>query len=151
MVTGRIHVIGFGNPLCGDDGVGIEVIRALRLDRPRGDVHIHEAGIGGLAALGYFEGCRRAVVVDALRAGGAPGRIRRLARGDLGGAPASLHLLGVEALLGAAMAVGLAPDVVVIGIEIELAGVRPGHVGLSPEVAAAVGPAADAVRRACAI
>ena len=79
-----LHVICFGNLWQGDDGFGIHVFRRLR-ERPGlpRQVKLFDAGIAGLGALGYFEGCRKAVIVDALKTGGRVGRVRRLRLDDL--------------------------------------------------------------------
>ena len=71
-----LHVIGFGNLWQGDDGFGIHVLRRLG-ELPR-HVKVFDGGIAGFGALGYFEACSKAVIVDALRTGGRVGRVRRL-------------------------------------------------------------------------
>jgi hydrogenase maturation protease len=118
-----VHVICFGNLWQGDDGFGVRVFQRLcgRKDLPA-DVKVFEAGTAGLAALGYFEGCRKAVIVDALKTGAAPGLARRLALDEIDSPDEaySLHQLGVNHLLEAmkiAFAGREAPEVVVIGAE----------------------------------
>ena len=119
-----LHVICFGNLWQGDDGFGIHVFRRLR-ERPGlpRQVKLFDAGIAGLGALGYFEGCRKAVIVDALKTGSRVGRIRRLRADDLvpPGPELSLHGFGVAHLLTALPAVlgGRAlPEMVLIGASI---------------------------------
>ena len=65
------HIICFGNLWQGDDGFGIHVFRRLKEGcvLPR-QVKVFEGGVAGLQALPYFEGCRKAIVVDALRSAG---------------------------------------------------------------------------------
>ena len=61
-------------------------------------VRAFDAGTAGLNALGYFEGCAKAVIVDAVRTGARPGTLHRLLPADLE-SPArelSLHELGVS-------------------------------------------------------
>ena len=60
-----LHVICFGNLWEGDDGFGIHVFRRLneRPGLPR-QVRLFDAGIAGLGALGYFERCQKAAIVD---------------------------------------------------------------------------------------
>ena len=148
-----IHVICFGNLWQGDDGFGIRVFERLRdrSDWPT-DVKVFEAGTAGLAALGYFEGCRKAVIVDALKTGGAPGRVRRLALDEIEvpDEAYSLHQLGVNHLLAAMMGAVTGrelPEVVVIGAE---AGeIDPFTDRLSPALEAALEPAIDLIAREC--
>jgi hydrogenase maturation protease len=119
-----VHVICFGNIWQGDDGFGIRVFKRLceQRDRPA-HARLFEAGTAGLAALDYFEGCRKAVIVDALKSGGAPGLVRRFTMDEIGSPDDeySLHQLGVNHLLAAvtaAFAGRVPPEVVVIGAEI---------------------------------
>lgn len=140
------HIVCFGNALHGDDGFGLHVHRRLRREALPAGSQIFEAGTAGLDALGYFEGCTRAVIVDAIRAGGRPGTVHRLAASDLAppGGELSLHDLGIAGLLAALTAVSREPpEVVVIGAE--AGDVGPFTDGLSPPLAAAVDEAARLV------
>ena len=119
-----LHVICFGNLWQGDDGFGVHVYRRLR-ERPvpPRQVKLFDAGIAGLGALGYFEGCRKAVIVDALKTCGRVGHVRRvrLDKLDPPGPELSLHAFGVHHLLTALPAVlgGRAlPEIVLIGAQI---------------------------------
>jgi hydrogenase maturation protease len=98
-----------------------------------GPLKLFEAGTAGLAALDYFEGCRKVLVVDALKSGGAPGLVRCFTMDELGSPDDeySLHQLGVNHLgaVTAAFAGRVAPKVVVIGAEI---GVRSFHEPAQP-------------------
>jgi len=60
-------VLGLGNPILTDDGVGIEVVRALkpRVDDPQ--VTLHESSLGGLNLLDILVGYDRAIIVDAIQ------------------------------------------------------------------------------------
>src|SRR5215471_14413127 len=119
-----VHVICFGNIWQGDDGFGIRVFKRLceQRDWPA-HAKLLEAGTAGLAAIDYFEGCRKVVIVDALKSGGAPGLVRRFTIDEIDSPDDeySLHQLGVNHLLAAvtaAFARRAVPDVVVIGAEI---------------------------------
>jgi hydrogenase maturation protease len=76
-----IVVIGCGNANRSDDGVGPEVVRALR-DRGAGrqpeQVRLIDAGTDGMAAMFAARGCRSLIVVDACRSGSEPGAIFEL-------------------------------------------------------------------------
>ena len=130
------HVVCFGNAWHGDDGFGLRVYRRLQREALPPGSRIFDAGTAGLDALGYFEGCARAVIVDALGPGERPGAVYRLAAGDLGlpGGEFSLHELGVASLLAALAP--KAPEIVVIGAEV--GEVRPFTDRLSPALVAAV-------------
>jgi len=149
-----IHVICFGNLWQGDDGFGVRVFQRL-CDRGDWPVHVKmfEAGTAGLAALDYFEGCRKVVIVDALKTGGAPGRVSRLALDeiDLPDEAYSQHQLGVNHLL-AAMKAAFAgrdtPEVVVIGAEV--GEIDPFTDRLSPALEAALEPVVGLIICECA-
>jgi hydrogenase maturation protease len=154
LIAGRaamLHVVCFGNPWQGDDGFGIHVFRRLcgLRDLPRW-VKLFDAGIAGLGSLGYFENCTKVVIVDAMKAGGRAGRVRRLHLDDLNppGPELSLHAFGVEHLL-AAFPVALGgwgvPEVVLIGAEI--GEVRRFSDELTPPLQAALDRAVRLVRR----
>jgi hydrogenase maturation protease len=143
------HVVCFGSAWHGDDGFGLHVYRRLpELEAlPRGS-RIFEAGTAGLDALAYFERCARAVIVDAVRAGGSVGTVHRLAASDLErpGEEWSLHDLGVTTLLAALEAVlAEPPEIVVIGAEV--GEISPFNDRLSPPVQAAVPEALRLVLR----
>ncbi|HHT9154350.1 MAG TPA: hydrogenase maturation protease, partial [Candidatus Tripitaka sp. YC43] len=73
-----IAIIGIGNPLLGDDGVGVEVIKEMeRLTLPS-HVRLYDGGVGGLSLVGLIDGHREAIFVDALEMGLEPGSIRQL-------------------------------------------------------------------------
>ncbi|MBN1539283.1 MAG: hydrogenase maturation protease [Candidatus Thermoplasmatota archaeon] len=59
----RTIIVGIGNPILGDDGVGLHVVRQLK---GRTDVDIREAYTGGLNLLDMILGYDRAVLVDAI-------------------------------------------------------------------------------------
>jgi hydrogenase maturation protease len=82
----RTVVIGIGNPVRSDDGVGLAVARAVRErvgDRP--DVDVEELWAGGLRLVEAMAGYDRAIVIDAMVTGTSPpGTVRRLDLADLG-------------------------------------------------------------------
>src|SRR5262245_56711666 len=146
-----LHIVCFGNPWQGDDGFGTHVFRRLReLRGLTRRVKVFDGGIAGLDAVGYFEGCHKAVIVDAMRTGGRVGRVRRLRPEDLrsSGSELSLHAFGVEHLLTALPAMLGAremPEVVLIGAEI--GEVRWFGDELTPPLRAAICRAVRLVRR----
>lgn len=82
----RSIVIGVGNPLLGDDGVGIRVARELsrRFDNHHG-VAVTELYAGGLRLMEAMVGFDRALVVDAMVTGACPpGTVRCFAPEELG-------------------------------------------------------------------
>ncbi|MCX4904019.1 hydrogenase maturation protease [Streptomyces sp. NBC_00878] len=147
----RIAVVGVGNEFRRDDGVGWAVVARLREradERPLPPDTVLAACDGDPGRLiGLWEGASLAVVVDAAHAHpGTPGRVHRLELdgGHLAGPPStSSHGLGLGEAVELARVLGLMPDRLVV-YAVEGADGSFGT-GLSPAVADAVDPLADAV------
>lgn len=141
-----VTVLGVGNTVMGDDGVGPALLERLVADGVDPRVTCVDGGTGGLALLPDVQDARRLLVLDAVR-GPTPGAVVHLT-GDqlprlLGGA-LSPHQVGLLDLLSAARLLGTEPE------RVEVVGVVPGsvapRVGLSPAVAAALPAAAGTAR-----
>ena len=79
----RALILGVGNTVRCDDGVGVAVVRRLaRTDTP-GNVDVADAGTSGLGMLDMVSGYDRLVIVDAIDCGEPPGTILRLSLDDL--------------------------------------------------------------------
>jgi hydrogenase maturation protease len=75
----RTLIIGLGNPLITDDSVGLRVVEALKSElADRTDVEVSEDYWGGLRLMERMIGYDRAIVVDAIQTGAAPGTIHQL-------------------------------------------------------------------------
>ncbi|MDH3283456.1 MAG: hydrogenase maturation protease [Acidobacteriota bacterium] len=116
-------VIGLGNPVLTDDGVGWHVAERLRktLDG-RDDVHVELACVGGLALMEEMVGFDRAIVVDATRSDATPGTVRRFGPGELSTQhSASGHDVNLATALKLGRRLGAAlpddGDIVLIGVE----------------------------------
>jgi hydrogenase maturation protease len=82
-------VLGFGNPILTDDGVGHRVAQEIqdRVDHP--GVTVAETSLAGLSVLDILTGYDRAIIIDAIQTvGGKPGQIYRLEPEDFN---ATLH------------------------------------------------------------
>jgi hydrogenase maturation protease len=121
-MTGTV-VIGLGNPILGDDAVGLHVARALQgvLAGVRGLV-FKELHAGGMRIMDAVAGFERAVIVDAMCSGSlAPGSVRRLEAAQLGRARnlASTHDTNLPTALelGRVLGLRMPSEVTVFGIE----------------------------------
>ena len=133
-------VLGLGNVLLRDDGVGSAAAAALAADyEPPPGVSVLDGGTLGLALLPYLEDAAHVILVDAVRADAAPGTLVRLEGDDVGPVVAtrlSPHQIGVADLLDGAHWRGRYPSrVLLLGIVPESLDL---DVGLSPRVAAAL-------------
>jgi len=144
-VSAKTVVLGLGNVLHADDGVGAQVIQRLRDDaRVPGEVSLVEGGTLGLELLPYVWDCANLIVVDAVDVGAAPGTVVRVAGEELHSLPGNggVHQLGVSDLLVALRVLGgKQPEVVLLGVQ-------PANTDwstdLSPAVAAAVNSLVEA-------
>lgn len=119
-VSGRSEtvVIGLGNIVLSDDGLGVHVVRRLR-DRYRREdgVELTEGGTAGLLLLPHLAEARRAIIVDAIDIGAPAGTLVRLEGEDCASVFASCispHDIGLKDLLGAAWISGAWPQQLVI-------------------------------------
>lgn len=136
----RTLILGLGNPLLGDEGIGGRVIEELRgLELPAG-VELADGGTAGLGLIGLMEGYQRVIIVDAADMGRPPGHVVRFTPSEVqfktAEAPLSLHQIGLGEALVVAEALEMAPA------ELIIIGIQPGRieagVGLSPEVEGAI-------------
>jgi hydrogenase maturation protease len=111
-------VLGLGNVLLRDDGLGVTAVTALidRYDRPEG-VRILDGGTLGLSLLPAVEQADRLILVDAIQGDSAPGDFVRLTGDDVGPAVSSRlspHQVGVADLLDGARWLDRYPSPVVL-------------------------------------
>ncbi len=114
-----MRVIGVGNVLLCDEGVGVHVVRELsRRGEPPGTEFL-DGGVAGATLLNLIEGEERVVLIDAADAPLPPGTVVRLLADDLssGGAPRwSLHDLNLAGVLGMMRLRETLPELLVLGI-----------------------------------
>lgn len=131
-VTGRVLVIGYGNPLRGDDGLGCRAAAAIAARWP--DVSVLTPQQLTLELAEPISRARLVILIDA-DAGTAPGHIAyRSVAFDPAAAGTLHHHVSPEALVGAAHALyGQAPHVLLVTVGGQTFDV---HEGLSPDVEA---------------
>jgi hydrogenase maturation protease len=140
--TKTVLVIGTGNELLGDEGLGVHVARALLArDGLPEHVEVLEAGTALLDLLPHMSRYPQVILVDAVRAGQEPGSLYRLeivagsALQPVSYPPVSLHEWGILETLHAAETLGLMPgQLTLLGAEPEI--VEP-SLELSPRLARA--------------
>jgi hydrogenase maturation protease len=77
-------IVGLGNPILSDDGIGIRVAQSVRERVTDSEVEFLEASLGGLRLAEQLEGYDRAILIDAIQTrGGQPGAIYRLTLDDI--------------------------------------------------------------------
>ena len=121
MPPPKYVVLGLGNILHSDDGVGPQAIERMRSDaRVPEDVALIEGGTLGLELLPYIWDCSYLLVLDAVDIGQPPGTLVRMSRQELQTLPGkgSVHQLGVADLLVALRVLARQqPTVVLLGVQ----------------------------------
>jgi hydrogenase maturation protease len=118
-----ILVLGIGNILLRDEGVGVRVIEQMQRMRLPDNVELVDGGTAGADLLDVLAERRKVIVIDAVQADCKPGTVLRFTADDLvrpDGVGMSLHELGLGEALTMTKQLGCAPeDVVVFGIKPE--------------------------------
>ena len=140
ILNAPVRILGCGNLLMGNDGVGLRVIEALEKTELGSleNLDIADAGVCGLDLLNYFDGARKVIIVDAVLANSPVGSVHRLEGKDLLKTDEPLNLVSVHDLtILDVMRIGehvqVLPEIVVIGIEIGII-VTDATLEISPEV-----------------
>ncbi len=141
-----ILVVGLGNSLLGDDGLGVEVISRLRTRSLQPRVELLDGGTAGLYLLPHLEGRSHILVVDAVDIGGRPGQLVRLQASEIPtriGLKLSEHQVTFCEVLALMDLVGVAPaEFLLLGVQ---ARSRCWGDPLSPEVEAAISRATEEI------
>lgn len=157
----KVLVIGIGNILLGDDGIGVWLANELSGSNLPEDVDIIDAGTLGINLLPLIGDAEKLIIIDAIDAGLKAGEIVEipiyrqteshrhiLMEEDLPKSPMlSLHETNIFDALKAAQLVGKLPkEVLLIGIQI--ASLKP-SCGLSPELKGRMKKYVEAIRQIC--
>ncbi len=153
-MTPRTLLLGLGNPILGDDGVGWRVAEAVqtRLGTLNAPVEVDFASLGGLSLMERMLGYERVILVDCLQIGDAPvGTVQSMPLSELAnptaGHSASAHDTSLITALEAAKTMGAETPSRVDVVTIEATNTFDFSEQLSPEVAAAVPVATQEVLR----
>lgn len=144
----QILVLGIGNLLMQDDGVGVYLAQQMEKQQWPSAVTVIETGTALFNYLGEISQSQTVLLIDAVRAGGAPGSVYRLTLSDLASSPddcRDAHGVSLCHLIQLArMLVGYPKQVFIYGVEPKELG--PG-LGLSLEVVEALPKVVQAVNR----
>jgi hydrogenase maturation protease len=120
--TGRTIVLGLGNLLLRDEGIGVHIVRILeerKILPPR--IELIDGGVATLDVVEMFDENDRLIVIDAVRGGEEPGAIYTFRPGDVKSkycATTSLHQLSFLEALRMASQIGKVPaSITIIGVE----------------------------------
>jgi hydrogenase maturation protease len=142
MTEDTIIVLGVGNILLKDEGVGVRVVEELerRYDFPE-NVRLVDGGTQGLWLLSTVQEARHLIVVDAVLGGGEPGTFYRLEKDDLPKGlrtKQSAHDSDLVEVLNLCALLGSEPQSVLV-LGVQPADIQPYGLELTEKVAARVG------------
>jgi hydrogenase maturation protease len=142
----EVLVLGVGNLLVGDEGVGVHACRALEAETWPAHVHLVDGGTGGFHLLGLLRSHARVILIDATRDGSPPGTVAQFRARLAADFPPALgaHDIGLRDLITAAALLGPLPEIDVITVSV--AELKPMTLELSPPVGAALPEVARRVR-----
>lgn len=119
----RTLILGIGNILLGDEGIGVRVIEHLRNFSLPDSVDILDGGTSGADLLELLCGYERVILIDAINGNYPPGTIVQMTPDELlppNPSALSLHDLDLPQTLAMAKMLGQAPkEVVIVGIQPE--------------------------------
>ena len=132
MMKRPVVVLGLGNPLMADEGIGVHLIEKLTARAEQvPDVDFVDAGTGGMAVLHLIDGRRKAVFIDCAFMGQEPGTLRRFTPEEVRSAKVlahqSLHEADLLRIISLAEQLGQCPEqVVIFGVEPQVVEPRQG-------------------------
>lgn len=146
MASKNILILGLGNILLGDEGVGVRVVEQL-LSRPLPeDIEVIDGGTAGYELINFFEGKEKIIIVDAVKTDDTPGSVYKM---DLSvvqedeTVQLSLHQIGLKNVFKMASMMDLNPEVTLVGIVPK--DYQDYNIGLSDEVEKAIPLAIETV------
>jgi hydrogenase maturation protease len=134
-----ILVLGVGNTLLKDEGIGVHVTERIRAMNMPEEVELLDGGVLGLDLIEPMEDREKVIIIDAVQGGEVPGTIYRLTRKDIEMRKdwrlSSLHDIDLPYVINMAELMGKHIDPVIIGVEPKDMSVG---LELSPEIEAKI-------------
>ena len=136
--AGKLLVLGIGNVLMGDEGLGVHVVRHLEKEDVPVGVELLDGGTGSFLLLDPMQLARKVILIDATLDANPPGTVRRLVPRFSTDYPRTLaaHDIGLKDLLDAFYLLGHKVDVVLFAVSI--APLQELGLDMSPELVAQV-------------
>lgn len=140
-------VLGVGNLLLKDEGVGIHVIRALESEALPPDVDLMDGGTGGLHLISWIQDYKRIIMVDATLDSHPPGTVRLIRPRYATDFPPlmSAHEIGLRDMIEAMILTENLPEIELIVISAE--DISEVGMELTPVVEAAVPKVVEMIKR----
>jgi hydrogenase maturation protease len=130
----EILILGIGNILLGDEGIGVHAVRIMEVKAWPGHISFLDGGTGGFHLLSIFQQYKKIILIDATLDGNEPGRVSLLKPKYAKDFPQTLsaHDIGLRDLLQSSALLGFLPEIYLITISISEN--QPLSMDLSPEL-----------------
>ena len=137
-VEQEILVLGIGNILLGDEGIGVHAVRILENKTYPGHISFLDGGTGGFHLLSIFQQYKQIILIDATLDGNKPGKVSLLKPKYAKDFPQTLsaHDIGLKDLVQSSALLGFLP--VIHLITVSISDNQPLSMELSAEVQASL-------------
>ena len=134
----KILILGIGNYLMGDEGIGVHIAERLLKETLPPEVDVLDGGTGGFHLLEYFELYPNVILIDATLDSNPPGTIRLIKPKFAKDFPQAMstHDIGLKDMVSALQIMGTIPDIDLFVVSIE--SIQQQGITLTPEVEAVV-------------
>lgn len=141
----KILILGVGNYLMGDEGLGVHLVRSLEKEKLPSHVSLLDGGTAGLQLMEYLESFRTVIMVDATLDENRPGTIRLIKPKFSADFPKAMstHEIGLKDLVESLSFLGRLPRIYLFVVSV--ADIAHLHIGLSPLVNEAMDELKDRV------
>ncbi len=131
-------ILGIGNYLMGDEGIGVHVAKQLENELLPAGVDVLDGGTGGFYLLEYFEIYKHVILVDATLDGNTPGTIRLIKPRFASDFPPAMstHDIGLKDLVSALQVLGKMPEIDLFVVSIH--SIQQQGIELTPAIAGVV-------------
>lgn len=145
-MSNPIMVLGIGNVLMGDEGVGPAIVEALEKEELPEQVTLMDGGTGGFHLMGYIEGYDPIIMIDATMDKQPAGTIRLIEPRFASDFPKSLsaHDIGLKDMIESAALIDFLPKVYLIVVSVDE--VQNMVMEISEEVQPAIAKSVDMVK-----
>jgi len=144
--AGHTLILGIGNLLMGDEGVGVHAIRHIQQQQWPDNVRLLDGGTGGFHLLSFFKEYDPIVLIDATMDGKEPGTVTITKPRFASDFPRTLtaHDIGLRDLLESATLIGPLPELYLVAVTIRE--IKSMEMELSQTLRASLPRIAEAIR-----
>jgi hydrogenase maturation protease len=130
----EILILGIGNILLGDEGIGVHAVRILENKTWPGHISFLDGGTGGFHLLSVFQQYKKIILIDATLDGNQPGKVSLLKPKYAIDFPQTLssHDIGLKDLVQSSALLGFLPEICLVTVSIS--DEQPLSMELSPQV-----------------